>query len=48
MTNKWTRYYLYQDGKKIGTYTKKVINEYWLRYYDVKWICKEKRTLEVT
>ena len=45
--NKWTRYYLYQDGKKIATYTKKVINEYWLRYYDLKWICREKRTLEV-
>jgi hypothetical protein len=45
--NKWTKYYLYKDGKKIDTCTKKQINDYWLKHHDLKWISKEKRTLEV-
>ena len=45
--NKWTKYYLYKDGKKIDTCTKKQINDYWLKYHNIKWISKENRTLEV-
>jgi len=45
--NKWTRYYLYKDGKKIDTCTKKQINDYWLKYHNIKWISKKDRTLEV-
>ena len=45
--NKWTRYYLYKDGKKIDTCTKKEINDYWLKYHNIKWISKENRTLEI-
>jgi len=44
--NKWTKYYLYKDGKKIATCTKNQVNE-WLRHYDLKWISKEHKTLEV-
>ena len=45
--NKWTKYYLYKDGKKIDTCTKKQVNE-WLKNADLKWISKENKTLEVT
>ena len=45
--NKWTKYYLYKDGKKIDTCTKKQINDYWLKHHDLKWISKENKTLEV-
>tara|TARA_R110000824_G_C14965238_1_gene652471 strand:+ start:554 stop:739 length:186 start_codon:yes stop_codon:yes gene_type:complete len=47
MATKWIKYYIYKDGKKIDTCTKKQINETWLKWHDLKWICKEKRTLEV-
>ena len=47
MATKWTKYYIYKDGKLIDTCTKKQINETWLRWNDLRWICKEKRTLEV-
>lgn len=45
--NKWTKYYLYKDGKKIDTCTKKQINNYWLKYHNIKWISKKDRTLEI-
>ena len=44
--NKWTKYHLYKNGKKIDTCTKKQVNE-WLKHTNLKWISREDRTLEV-